>query len=64
MLTPCPSGPAAIVAAMTDSSDVLAAEFVPRRRASSGKLKVPTRYRRVPKPADECGRMLKPDSCA
>jgi len=29
MLTACPSGPAAIVATMTDSSDVLAAEFVP-----------------------------------
>jgi len=31
---------------------------------SAGEPKVPTRYWRVPKPADACGRMPKPDSCA
>jgi hypothetical protein len=29
--------------------------------APAGELTVLTRYRRVPKPADECSRMLEPD---
>jgi hypothetical protein len=34
-----------------------------RGTAAAAAVKVPTRYRRVPEPADECGRMPEPDSC-